>query len=339
MGNEELCEVVEKFYSISDIVNMSLNDHMKRTKNKNKIKDIVYLRINRKYGFMSGKEQLDNVLKKAYLYDFEKKEKEEKKKNKSESQMKELNDVLEIINLKINELMKEETIDEDAVNKKKQEKEILEKKLEETKDLKPDTKHINYNNCAFKILKILEKDDYTARKLHLEIKSKICKTTDSDDFRMKKEMEKYLSPVEREERNKYEKQRNEKYEKNRKPRSSGYVPPHLRQTSNNNNVFTKTADVSVTEENFPSLSNNSTNVKNIGVWGTKNISKILEENNEDNDENNEVSQIEIENTNIDTNDIKSDTNSNRSRTSSVHEQIKEKSVSDDWLADDWSSSI
>ena len=74
MGNEELCEVVEKFYSISDIVNMSLNDHMKRTKNKNKIKDIVYLRINRKYGFMSGKEQLDNVLKKAYLYDFEKKE-------------------------------------------------------------------------------------------------------------------------------------------------------------------------------------------------------------------------------------------------------------------------
>lgn len=270
----ELAEVVNKFYTNDELVRMKLQELTKKHNNRAKAKELMNIRIEFKHTHMSGKEQLDNILKKAYLFEFKIISKEKVHLN----EIIELNKLICLLDNKIIKLSNED-ITNPIIEKKKNERKILQSEYDNLIDLQPKDDHLNLNSIAMKILKILEKDDEESRKIHNVIKFKVCGTTVADDLAIRRANLKYLSGDTRND----EEKKIEQIENNIKSRdrgnmrssystnkfSVGYVLPHLRPKKHNGAFSTEDlTEIKSDVEEYPVLCS-STKSQNTSTWGLK----------------------------------------------------------------------
>lgn len=307
MNYDELAEVVNKFYNNTKLTNVKLQDLTKKRSNNARAKELMSIRVEFKHVHMSGKENLDIMLKKAYLYDFP-------TVSKEQLHMEEITDLNKSICFLDTQITKLSVIDvsNPAIDKKRQEQKILQTQYDKLIEMQPKDDNINLNGIAMKILKILEKDDEESRKIHNVIKFKVCGTTTADDMAIRKNNLKYLTGETRAE----EEKKIEQIESNINSRSrgirsyhstvqlsSGYVMPHLRPKHQNGalstNDISKIAEKMENEnEEYPDLKTTYNLKKSkseiypalstqkeqkttelVGVWGAKkSIASVIKEN-------------------------------------------------------------
>lgn len=311
MNHDDLAEVVNKFYSDHELVKTKLQELSKKRQNYAKARELMNIRIEFKYIHMSGKETLDVMLKKAYLFNF-------KTVSKEQIYVNEINELNELINLLNTQIIKVTANREpqSVIDKKTTERNILQKQYDKLIELQPEEEDINFNGVAIKILKILEKGDDESRRLHNIIKYKVCGTTTQDDLNIRRENLKYLAGETRAEEEKKIDQiesniksrekgnRNSKdirsYRVGMNKSSFGYVPPHLRQNEVSveesvENDFNKSKSaINLSDyagkceeldqhfptirnvQSMPSLSGEKSNVTNkLGGWGNRSFADLL----------------------------------------------------------------
>lgn len=271
MNYEELANVVNTFYNNSKLASVKLETLSKEKNNRKRAKELTSIRIEFKHVHMSGKENLDIMLKKAYLFDFQIVTKEQTQI----AEITELNKLISLLDTQITKLSGLNDLNPE-IEKKKKQRDILQKQYEKVLDSQPKEENINLNGTAMKILKMLEKDNDESRKIHNIIKFRVCGTTALDDVNIRRENLKYLTGTAREEEEKKidqieaniknrEQLRNNKGIRSSRSTSqlgygSGYVLPHLRQKegslSMTNISHISENVVTNQEEDYPELSLN-----------------------------------------------------------------------------------
>lgn len=274
MNYEELAEVVNKFYTNHELVKTKLQELTKKRNNHAKAKELMSIRIEFKHTHMSGKEQLDIMLKKAYLFDFQ-------IVSKEKVHLDEITELNKLICLLDNQIIKLSNVDETnpVIEKKRNERHILQTQYDKLINLQPKDDQVNLNGVAMKILKMLEKDDDESRRIHNIIKFRVCGTTVADDLAIRRENLKYLSGETRAD----EEKKIEQIENNIKSRerggmrsshstnqfSVGYVLPHLRPKKHNGASSTEDITAIKSErEEYPALCSMAESTKPL-MWGTK----------------------------------------------------------------------
>jgi hypothetical protein len=290
MNFDQLADFVSKIYLDKNLSKVTLQDLMKQRKNNGKMREIIKIRIDFRYTHMSGKEQLDNMLKRAYLFDFP-------VVSKEKQHVVEINDLQQIIELvegQLNNLYLSDNPDEDTIDRKRNEKTLLQQKLNDIIALEPKDDEINLNGVAIKILRMLEKGDDDSRRLHNVVKYRVCGTTSADDMAIRKDMIKYLAGSTKED----EENKIAKIDKSIKQRESsnrygggdrgggrgggssgrGYVPPHLRprddiQIQSDAHHVEQIIPCVKSEGDFPTLA--QAPLVLVGVWGKKSFADLL----------------------------------------------------------------
>lgn len=274
MNYEELADVVNKFYANHELVKIKLQELTKKYNNRTKAKELMSIRIEFKHTHMSGKEQLDMILKKAYLFDFQ-------VVSKEKVHLDEITELNKLICLLDNQIIKLSNLDitNPVIDRKKHERQILQSQYDNLINLQPKDDHLNLNGVALKILKMLEKDDDESRRIHNVIKFKVCGTTAADDLKIRRANLKYLSGATRA----TEEEKIDQMESNMKSRdrggmrssqstnqfSVGYLPPHLRPKKHNGAVSTEDiASLQSDTESYPVLSLQIES-KKVSTWGLK----------------------------------------------------------------------
>ena len=285
MNYEDLASIVNIFYSNNELITLQYHELAKKKENQKKAKELLNIRIDFKHVHMSGKEHLDVVLKKAYLYDFPVISKE-KQHNKD---LTELNSLICILESQITKLMIKNEFDP-LIEKKRGEQKILQSRYDILVEVEPVDDNINFNGTAMKILKMLEKNDDESRKIHNIIKFKVCGTTVVDDIAIRKANLKYLTgEALNDEQQKIEKiessvksrnRNNMKLSRSTSHLSTGYILPHLRSKNNNslsNDDITK-VEFNMKNDDFPSIGMKE--IKASITWGKKSFADLLKENTE-----------------------------------------------------------
>lgn len=339
MDYNGLAEIVLKFYSNSELVETKLRDLIKKKTNAKKTREIMAIRIEFKHVHMSGKEHLDEMLKKAYLFEFQIVSKE----LAHLTEMEKIKSLISAIDSQIQKLNSTENAT--LIEKKTQEKNVLRMHYDELAMSIPQDDKINYNGVAMKILKILERDDDESRKLHRTIKMKVCGTNTFDDLAIRKENLKYLCGDSK----KDEKEKIEQMEMNIKSKgrtggnmktsystnqlTSGYVLPHMRLHKNNGasstndfNEFQNDIEVNLnSEEEYPTLGLKSEQKKTITISSGKSFADLVRENYEESEPRKEELKESILSADIEV--VQSSQTTSVAETQSVSVDV------DDWMID------
>jgi hypothetical protein len=285
MNFDQLADAVNKIYLDRNLSKVTFKDLQKQRKNNGKVKELYKIRIDFRYIHMSGKEQLDNMMKKAYLFDFPVVSKEKQ----HIVEITDLQQIIELIEGQLNNLYLNDIPDENEIDKKKNEKLLLQKKLDDIIALEPKDDDINLNGIAMKILKMLEKCDDNSRRLHNVIKYRVCGTTASDDMAIRKDMTKYLAGSTKKEEEskiaKIDKSIKERESSNRYGSQSGrngYVPPHLRSRddikiqSDTHHHVEQSIPSAKSEGDFPVFVQQISTIVT-GAWGKKSFADLLKD--------------------------------------------------------------